>query len=196
MLFKAAILEGIGAGRVDRAFRCWKAPTVKAGGTLRTAVGVLAIDRVSEIDLSEITEDEARRAGFAAREDAVRSLGGGTGGTLYRIEFHLAGPDPRDLLRASSALSPSELEAALDRLDHLDRRGAWTRRVLALIGEKEGRTAAEIAEALALEKAALKRRVRLLKEMGLTESLQSGYRLSPRGRRLLGEIDRRSDAGA
>jgi len=41
-----------------------------------------------------------------------------------------------------------------------------------------------------MDKPSFKRRVRSLKELGLTESLEIGYRLSPRGRRF-----RRDDAG-
>ena len=42
--------------------------------------------------------------------------------------------------------------------------------------------AAELAEAAGFETRWLKVRVRSLKELGLTESLKTGYRLSPRGR--------------
>lgn len=43
MLFKAKVLEKIGKGEVTLAFRRWTKPTVRAGGTLRTAAGVLAV---------------------------------------------------------------------------------------------------------------------------------------------------------
>jgi ribosomal protein S19E (S16A) len=41
-----------------------------------------------------------------------------------------------------------------------------------------------------------KRRVRQLKELGLTESLEVGYRLSPRGRAVLEHLIRRSHPSA
>jgi hypothetical protein len=41
VLFNSAHLEGIAAGKISVAFRRWTKPTVKAGGRLRTAVGVL-----------------------------------------------------------------------------------------------------------------------------------------------------------
>jgi predicted DNA-binding transcriptional regulator YafY len=41
--------------------------------------------------------------------------------------------------------------------------------------------AAELAAELGLETQPFKRDVRKLKELGLTESLEVGYRLSPRG---------------
>ena len=39
-----------------------------------------------------------------------------------------------------------------------------------------------------MEKMAFKRRIRMLKELGLTESLEVGYQLSPRGRALLARM--------
>lgn len=45
--------------------------------------------------------------------------------------------------------------------------------------------AGELASLLGFEKEELKLKVRKLKELGLTESLQPGYRLSPRGRKAL-----------
>jgi hypothetical protein len=50
MLFKQAFLDGIQAGTITLAFRRWQRPTVKAGGTLLTAVGQLAIDDVRAVD--------------------------------------------------------------------------------------------------------------------------------------------------
>ena len=43
MLFRQDVLRRIGEGEVTLAFRRWLRPTVRAGGTLRTRVGVLAI---------------------------------------------------------------------------------------------------------------------------------------------------------
>jgi hypothetical protein len=64
-------------------------------------------------------------------------------------------------------------------------RGAWTARALALISRKPGVVSTELARELGLPRFEFKRRVRRLKELGLTESLEVGYRISPRGRALL-----------
>jgi len=53
---------------------------------------------------------------------------------------------------------------------------------LALIQQHPETKAAELAEHTGRELLAFKRDVRKLKELGLTESLERGYRLSPRGR--------------
>jgi hypothetical protein len=190
MLFNKATLERIAAGEVSLAFRRWDHPTVKAGGTLRTPVGVLAIDDVSPVAIGEIGTEDARRAGFPTLSALLEALRSRQTGRFYRIAFHLLGPDPRLALRQQDHLDSSELAAVgaqLDRLDRKGKQGAWTRKVLALIGANEGRAAADLAAELGWEKLMLKRRIRDLKALGLTESLQRGYRLSGRGRAVLGE---------
>ena len=57
--------------------------------------------------------------------------------------------------------------------------------MLTLIERKPATKAADLAEQQGREPHAFKRDVRKLKELGLTESLQRGYRLSPRGRAVL-----------
>jgi hypothetical protein len=74
-----------------------------------------------------------------------------------------------------------ELAATLDRMDG-GKRGPWTRRVLALIAARPAVRAGDLfAEAGYPDMLSFKRDVRRLKELGLTESLRVGYRLSPRG---------------
>jgi hypothetical protein len=63
MLFNMRALDGIAAGEIDLAFRRWKKPTVKAGGTLRSRAGVLAIDAVEPTSERRITTEDARRDG-------------------------------------------------------------------------------------------------------------------------------------
>lgn len=179
MLFKAGVLEKIGRGEVTLAFRRWSKPTVRAGGTLRTAAGVLAIESVEAVDIGAVPEADVRAAGYASRAGLLGDLR--PEGTLYRIAFHVAGEDPRKNLRESDTLGTADVTALTVRLDALDRAAPWTRAVLAMIAEREGRTAAEMAERLGVEKLALKRKIRQLKDLGLTESLAVGYRLSPRG---------------
>lgn len=65
MLLKRDLLEDIKAGKVDLIFRRWNRPTVKAGGTLKTKVGLLAIKAITDMSADDVTEAEARRAGFA-----------------------------------------------------------------------------------------------------------------------------------
>lgn len=195
MLFKKAILDKIARGEVTLAFRCWRRATVKAGGRLRTAAGVLAIEAVEAVRAEALTAAEARRAGFRDLADLQAELARGGEGTLYRIAFRLAGADPRVALREAGRLDQAAIASLLGRLERLDagsRTGPWTRRALRLIGAREGTPAAELADTLGLDALLFKRRVRQLKELGLTESLAVGYRLSPRGQALLAALPEES----
>ena len=189
MLLPMAHWEGVAAGTITLAFRRMKRPTVRPGGTLRTAVGVLGIDAVTPIDIDDITDADAARAGYADRGEAIKWLK--PDGTLYRIEFHLAGPDPRIALRENADLTDgdvAELRQRLDRLDRTSRRGPWTRQTLETIHHNPEVRAPDLAANFGLETLAFKRDVRKLKELGLTESLKVGYRLSPRGEALLARL--------
>ncbi|WP_447753905.1 hypothetical protein [Sphingopyxis fribergensis] len=187
MLFRTALLDRIRTGEVTLAFRRWTKPTVKAGGRLRTAVGELAIDSVIPCEAGEIGDRDAMAAGFERRDDLLAELAQRSEGDLYRIAFRFAGADPRIALRDEDDLSIAEIDAITARLARLDGRAdrAWTTAVLQWIADHEGLAAREIAAALAIEKAVLKPNIRKLKDLGLTESLAVGYRLSPRGATIL-----------
>lgn len=184
MLFRAATLEAIAAGEVTMAFRRWTRPTVKQGGTLISPVGVLAIDRLDVVDADTITAEDARRAGHESVGELRAMLERKPAGDVYRVTFHLAGDDPRIALRERADLGPEDVVVLSGRIGRLDARasGAWTERVLRLIGDREGIRAGDLADELGLERLPFKVDVRKLKALGLTESLGTGYRLSPRGR--------------
>jgi hypothetical protein len=191
MLFTRALWPGLADGSVTVAFRRWRRATVRAGGTLQTAAGVLAIDRVDIIAVEDITEADAVRAGYGSVSEVLDTLRDGPGRDLYRIEFHHAGADPRRALRADTALDDGDLAALRARLARLDARssdGPWTLRVLDLIAAHPALRAADLAQRSGQETLRFKRRVRRLKELGLTESLEVGYRLSPRGRAALDRL--------
>lgn len=191
MLFRQPLWPGLADGSVTVAFRRWRRPTVRAGGTLRTPAGVLAIDRVDVIAPADITAADAARAGYATVEAVLADLPAGNDRRLYRIEFHHAGDDPRIALRERDDIAPSDIADILARLDRLDASsadGPWTRRTLRLLVDHPAERAADLAELVGLDKPRFKRRVRRLKELGLTESLAVGYRVSPRGRALLEHV--------
>lgn len=185
MIIRQSDLRGIAAGEITLAFRRWRRPTVKSGGTLRTSIGVLAIDDVQAVDEEAITDALAEAAGYVSREALLAELSKVPAATTYCVRLRLAGPDPRVALRERAEVTPAELEVIRERLDRLDRfssAGPWTRTTLDAIERHPGRLAVELAASLGVEKAWFKLQVRKLKELGLTESLEVGYRLSPRGR--------------
>jgi hypothetical protein len=176
-------------GEVTVAFRRWKRPTVRAGGTLQTAVGVLAIQTIEPLHSDEqITDKDARAAGFPDAAAIVEAFPPKPGATLYRVRFELAGPDPRVALRDNTDLSDAEHAQIANRLANYDARspiGPWTHRTLEAIRTHPATRAADLAASLGQERLPFKANVRKLKALGLTESLETGYRLSPRGRAYL-----------
>ena len=191
MLFPLRVLDAIRDGRVDLAFRRWERARVRPGSRQRTAVGVLEVESVETVEQASLGEDDARRAGFESLEGLLAMLDERGRGEIYRIELRYAGADPRVELRAKADLSESELaEIAnkLVRLDEASHHGPWTAAVLELIANKPEVRAEELAAEMGREKLPFKRDVRKLKELGLTESLNPGYRLSPRGKTVLKRI--------
>lgn len=185
MLLRKDALEGIARGEVDVAFRWWTKPTVKAGGFLQTAVGRLAIVSLEPVRVADVTVDDAKRAGFASRAALLEAFPRKPGSRLYRVEFALAGPDPRIALRERTQLDEAELAEISKRLGRMDAHGAWTRRTLELIAAKPAIRAGDLAAEIGQERLPFKANVRKLKALGLTESLEVGYRLSPRGQAYL-----------
>lgn len=189
MLLKAAALEGIVEGRVTCAFRWWRRPGVRAGTVLRTPRGLVRIESVEEVDPGEVSDADARDAGLASRIDALAPPAPRhEDARLYRIRLSYAGADPRVALRRQADLTARDVADLRDRLARFDRastRGPWTVATLQLIDQHPHTLAAELARTLDVDKMWFKRNVRKLKELGLTESLDRGYRLSPRGRSYL-----------
>jgi hypothetical protein len=175
-------LEGIVAGRIRVVFRTWRRPTVKTGGRLRTRGGVLAIESVEQITPRKITEEDVKLSGFDDRKALLRSFEGREG-DLYRIRVRLAGEDPRIALRQQKLNAEERAVVAkrLQRMDAASEAGPWTQQYLELIEARPAQRAPELAELMGLTTKPFKQRVRRLKELGLTESLKVGYRLSPRG---------------
>jgi hypothetical protein len=173
VLFRPGDLEGIAAGRITLAFRRWERPRVKTGSRLRTAIGVLEVDSVELVERP--TDEDARAAGYADADEVLHAFK--RKGDFYRIALHLAGPDPRIALRETP---PDEAVFA-----KLERMGPWTYEVLQAIGENPGLRAPDLAATFGRDTLPFKRDVRKLKELGLTISLEIGYRLSERGEAVL-----------
>jgi hypothetical protein len=185
MRFERRLRDGIADGSVSVMFRRWRRTQALVGHRYRTGRSMIEVDSVAVVDPAAITEADARRAGYPGRAELVADLRGGAELPLYRIAFHrLDEPDPREVLAADGELSADDIAALDRRLDRLDRArptGAWTAATLAAIAARPGTRAADLAAASGRETAPFKVDVRKLKNLGLTQSLEVGYRLSPRG---------------
>ena len=187
MLFPSRFLEGIARGRITLAFRRWKSARAKVGSRHHSPVGLIEIDAVDVVEPEDISVEDARNAGYESLDELLEWLGSREG-SIHRVAFHFAGPDPRIELRNRSDLDENginEIKARLAGFDRTSDHGPWTAAVLEVIRDRPGVRAPDLAASFGRETQPFKRDVRRLKELGLTESLEVGYRLSPRGRAFL-----------
>jgi hypothetical protein len=186
MLFSADTWPGLAAGTVTRTYRTWSKLQVRVGGRYRVAGMLLEVDDVGRVAVSDLTDLDARAAGAVDRAALVRRLKTAEP-TVWRIDLHYVGPDDRIALRADDTLSAVDVAGLRARLDRLDAHATrpWTRRTLQLIEAHPATVSTVLAEEMAMPRPDFKTNVRKLKNLGLTESLDVGYRLSPRGQKVL-----------
>ena len=191
MLFRKEVLTGIRDGNVTLAFRRWRRPSVRSGSTLLTPVGLLMITSISKVALEAISEDDARRAGYASLRSLGDELERRKDGQVYRIGLGALLPDPRVALRNSVPADEAEVREIIERLQRMDARAngtPWTLRTLELLSANPGVRAGNLCEQVGQHKEQFKINVRKLKSLGLTVSLETGYRLSRRGIELLDSL--------
>jgi len=195
MLIKDHVIERIKSGEITVLFRRWSRPGAKAGGTQLTQGGVIGIDSVEVVAEHDITEMDARDAGYPSRDDLLAHLNY-RDDPIYRLRVYFAGDDPRIALRVNDDLSDSEIQgiiAKLEKLDKSSKRGPWTQSYLQVIHDMPNTYSGLLADFLGLDIPSFKPWVRKLKALGLTESLHPGYRLSPRGEKVLEALEQKGD---
>jgi hypothetical protein len=189
LLFQKRFHQGLVDGSVTLTFRRWDRPHVKPGGRYRChPIGVLAVDGIDRVRIADITLREARRSGFASRDELIEYIRSGPGGDveedseIFRVALHHGGEEDRVEIALHDDLSDDDVAAITDRLARMDAKGAWTATTLGLI-EKHPRVAASrLAAEVGRETQPFKVDVRKLKRLGLTQSFEVGYEVSPRGR--------------
>ena len=156
---------GVADGSITVTYRAWKRPQVKVGGHYRVGDATVEVSALTVVPRTEVPADFDRWLGDA---DPV-----------WRVDFHRVEPVTKP------PLSDDEITQRLDRLDAASTHGPWTRTTLMLIRDHPGVVSTTLAAMVDRERFAFKADVRKLKALGLTESLEVGYRLSPRGESLI-----------
>jgi len=195
LLFQKRFHAGLVDGSIRLTFRRWEKPHVRVGGRYRChPIGVLEVEAVDQLRVESITEDEARKAGFSSRAELLSFMSDGSTGPLtpdtnvWRVALHYGGDGDRVEIALDDHLSPTDVDALTRRLERL---GEWTIPTLRLIGRRPRVAASRLAASLGRERDPFKIDVRKLKRLGLTQSFEVGYELSPRGRALLAALPRR-----
>ena len=194
MLFQRRFHERIRSGEITCTVRIWQRPHVKVGGRYSLGGGAIVVDEVHETRLDDITAALARRCGFPSLVDLVKTAKHGAGERVFVIDFHYDGKTGARPRPETGAVSAEELAELVQRLAAMDRRskvGEWTLATLRAIEARPGVLAAKLARSLGRPRDEFKRDVRKLKTLGLTFSLEIGYRLTPKGEALLASLSSR-----
>jgi hypothetical protein len=193
LLFKKPFWAGLQSGAITLTFRRWQKPHVRPGGRYRChPIGVLEVDAIEHVAVRQIGERDAMAAGFASRDQLISYLGElgplDDATEVYRVALHHGGDGDRVELALEDELTSDDIAAIRAKLARLDRDAKWTARTLALIGKHPRIAASKLAARLGRETLPFKVDVRKLKKLGLTQSFEVGYEVSPRGRAYLATI--------
>lgn len=193
MLFTASAHGGLERGEITRTFRMWARPQVKVGGRYHAGPVDLIVDDLKKVPVRKISDTDAQKSGFDDRDALVQFLRSrqplDDKSPVWRVDFHAVERMDEPSIADDRELSDADvrdIERRLERLDAASPTGPWTRAVLQLIADNPGVVSTELAEKMGRERAAFKTDVRKLKRLGLTISLDVGYRLSARGEAFLG----------
>jgi hypothetical protein len=182
----------IANGEITCTYRAWKRPHVKVGGRYHVGAVDLVVDSIDQVRLADVSDRNARRSGFDDHDALVAYLrkhaSVADDQRVWHVEFHAVPRDDGPSLSDDANLDDAaiaDIAARLDRMDARSDSGPWTRATLELIGDNPGVVSTELAARMGRERAPFKTDVRKLKRLGLTISLEVGYRLSPRGEAFL-----------
>ncbi len=193
LLFKKPFHEGLKSGAITITFRRWQRPHVKPRGRYRChPIGVLEVDSIERVRVETITDTDAALAGFTTRQalvDYLAELGPLTAtDEVFRVALHHGGDGDRVGLALEAALTPDDVAAIKAKLAKMDAAAPWTKKTLAIIDAQPRVAASKLAAKLGRETLPFKTDVRKLKKLGLTQSFEVGYEISPRGRAYLAAI--------
>ena len=200
-LFQKRFHEGLVKGTVTLSFRLWDKARVKPHGRYRVhPIGVVEVSSVRKCRLQDISEADARAAGFSGLAELIEYMRPVARGELkdstevFCIELRHAGDG--DYVPAALEANLSEEQWALlaKKLLRLEGPSPWVSRALELISERSHVAASKLAPFFDLPTPAFKERIVKLKKLGLTQSFEVGYALTPLGEAFLRRL--KQSAGA
>lgn len=195
LLFQKRFHQGLVDGSIRVTVRQWEKPLVKVGGRYRVhPIGVVEVEAIEAVTMGELAEADAVGAGFATLEEmraymapvAKKPLRAGT--RVFRVRLRHAGDGDRVQGAMDDALDDAKVEELRGKLARLDKAERWTWRVLRLIQRRPKVAASKLARSLGRETLPFKADVVKLKKLGLTQSFEVGYEVSPRGKALMARL--------
>src|SRR5687768_3754509 len=133
LLFQKRFHQGLLDGTIRLTFRQWPKARVKPQGRYRVhPLGVVEVSAIDRITVRQITDADARAAGFSNRGELVEYLRPVAKEPLtddsevFRIEFAYVGDGDRIPLALVDQLSPEDVADISKRLKRFDGRKPWT----------------------------------------------------------------------
>ena len=100
LLFKRKFLPAIRSGEKTQTVRLWKYRRMRQGQrSYIPGVGYIGVDAVDLVELSQLTDEDARRDGFPTADGLREELGAlyteklAEGHCAYRVQFHVLPPE-------------------------------------------------------------------------------------------------------
>jgi hypothetical protein len=87
LMFTKRLREPVMRGEVTCTVRIWRGLHVKLGGRYRLGAGHVEVTRIQHLDLADITDEIARKSGFADLDDLMSVAKHGPGESVYLIDF-------------------------------------------------------------------------------------------------------------
>ncbi len=194
LFFQKRFLDGLVSGAVTVTFRRWTTAKVRAGGRYRAhPIGVMVVDAIERVPFSAVTPAEARMAGFRSLRELREYLLQGSdeplkpASLLFKVTMHHGGDGdfvPGALDASLDADEAHEIEATLALLDEKATE-RWTADTLKLIELHPRVAASRLAKEAGRPTPEFKADVVKLKKLGLTQSFEVGYQISPKGETFL-----------
>jgi hypothetical protein len=202
LLFQKRFHAGLVDGSVTLTFRRWEKPHVRVGGRYRChPIGVLEVDAVDQVPVRAISEADATRSGFTSLSELSAYLQSARPdeklvptSKVWRVTLHHGGDGDRVEIALAAELSKDDVNAIKAKLAKMDADEPWTKKTLAIIEKNPRVAASQLAKKLGRETLPFKVDVRKLKKLGLTQSFEVGYEISPRGRAYLDAVQRKPRA--
>lgn len=188
LLFKKRFHAGLVDGSVTRTFRLWEKPHVKVGGRYRVhPIGVVEVEAVSRVALGTLTDADARHGGFESKAELLEYMAPVAKTPLteatpvFDVTLKHGGDGDRVSLALEAELTKDDVAELHAKLSKWDGRAPWTMTTLKLIKRRPRIAASKLAASLGRETLPFKQDVVKLKKLGLTQSFEVGYEVSPRG---------------
>jgi hypothetical protein len=90
--FLRSLRERIRKGEITTTVRLWQRPHVKVGGRYALSPGEIAVTKLFEIAIADVTPELAQQSGFTGVVELLKVAKHGAGRRVFLIEFRYVAP--------------------------------------------------------------------------------------------------------